>query len=226
MSGARLMLRADLRCLPRLALATLALAAGPAAALDCAALRSSSTPFEFKLQRAIVFSDREPAAAEGRLVVLRKDDGVVTYQSFAPDSYFRTHYLFGGFPDEFFVSSAGTKIKVTYSSPPSAALFAEEKPTNYHVTMTRHDGQTVGEQDHAISFLGHRSVELAGCDFEVVRSLRKVTGTLNDKYSESETEFWYSPELKTSLYIKTTVANGPTQTYTATDISLEFKPFE
>ena len=215
-------------CLLRLAIApiALALAASPAAALDCAALRSSLTPFEIKLERRIEFADRDPAVAEGRLQVVRKDEGTVTYQSFAPDSYFRTHYAFGGFPDEFFVSKEGTKIALTYSVPPSASLFKDEKPAAFHVSMKRHDGQAVGEQDHVISFLGHRSVELAGCEFDVVRSTRKVTGTINDKYSESETEFWYSPELKTSLYIKTTVAGGPSQTYTARDIRLDFKPLE
>ena len=218
--------------MPRLPCHTLAplafalAAATPAAALDCAALRGSLAPFEVKLERRIELADRDPAIAEGRLQVVRKDEGVVTWQSFAPDSWFRTRYAFGGFPEEFFVSKEGTTIKLTYSVPPSASLFKDEKSATFHVSMKRHDGQTVGEQEHAVSFLGHRSVELAGCEFDVVRSTRKVTGTINDKYSESETEFWFSPELKTSLYVKTTVTGGPSQTYTAKDITLDFKPFE
>ena len=124
------------------------------------------------------------------------------------------------------MSKEGAVVRLTYSRPPSPAVFAEEKPTSFHVTMKRPDGQLVGEQDHVLSFLGHRSVSLAGCDFDVLRSLRKVSGAINDKYSETETEFWYSPDLKTSLYIKTTMANGPTQTYSAKDITLDVKPFE
>lgn len=209
-----------------LVLALACFAAQPAAALDCGGLRASAIPFEIRLERKIQLADNAPAVAAGQLQVFRKGDSVVTYQSFSPDGFFRTRYAFSGFPVEFFVSKEGTRVDLTYSIAPSAALFADEKPVSFHVSMKRQDGQTVGEQDHEVSFLGHHTIDLAGCEFEVVKSLRKVTGVINEKYSESLTEFWYSPELRTALHTRTVVANGPSQTYTASDISVDVKPME
>ena len=202
------------------------IAASPASAVDCAVLRNSTAPFEIKLERRIDSEGAEPAVAEGQLQVFRSGAAQVTYQSFSPGSFFRTRYPAPGFPDEFFVSKEGTRIAVTYSIPPAASTLTDEKPLAFHVTMTRSDGQIVGEQDHALSFQGHRSVDLAGCAFDVVRATRKVSGLINDKYSESETEFWFSPELGTALFLKTVMAKGPTQTYAAKDISLDVKPME
>lgn len=197
-----------------------------AAALDCKALRGTALPYEIKLERRVEMAGQEPAIAEGKLQVFRKDEGSVTFQSFSPDTYFRARYPFAGFPVEFFVSKEGTRIDLTYSTAPYATLLADEKPVSFHVTMKRHDGQIVGEQDHAISFMGRGKVEVAGCDFEVIKSARKVTGLINDTYSESDTEFWYAPDLRSVLYIKTEVANGPSQTYSAKDLSIEFKAME
>jgi hypothetical protein len=207
-------------------LAALVSAAAPALALDCAALRDTQTPFEIKLERRIETPGAQMQSAEGRLQVFRKPPGLVTYQSFAPDSFFRARYPFSGFPDEFFTSKEGTRVDVTYSVTPGPGFLQDDKPLAFHVTMKRHDGQIIGEQDHAISVTGRRSVEVAGCEFEVIRAQRRVTGTINDKPAESQTEFWYSPELKTSLFLATQTPNGATQAYKALDIVTEFKPFE
>ena len=202
------------------------IAASPASAVDCAVLRNSTAPFEIKLERRIGIEGAEPAVAEGQLQVFRSGAGHVTYQSFSPGAFFRTRYTVPGFPDEFFVSKEGTRIAVTYSIPLAASALTDEKPLAFHVTMTRSDGQIVGEQDHTLSFQGHRSVDLGGCAFDAIRATRKVVGRINDKYSESETEFWFAPELGTALYLKTLMAKGPTQTYAAKDISLDVKPME
>lgn len=216
------------RCFTFALLAGVAGLAGlaPANALDCAALRDTNVPFEIKLDRKIAFAGQEPAQAQGHLQVLRHEVGSTTYQFFSTDAWFRAHYAVNGFPDAFFTSKEGTSIALAYTPAPTNAMFADEKPLAFHVTLTRHDGQIVAEQDHEITFFDHREITLAGCSFAVVRAVRKILGTVNDQRSESETEFFYAPALRTSLYLKTTVPDGPVQTYTGLDISLEFKPVE
>ena len=200
-------------------------AAGPAAALDCAALLNSPVPFELTLEREMKIGANAPRATQGHLQVFRKGEGATGVMFFEPGAWIRTHYLVRGFPDESFVKKDTAHITYSYTPAPTVRSMQDEMPLAFHVTMKRDDGSVAGEQDHAIRFMGHHIVELAGCTIDVVKAVRLVKGTFNDKYSESETEFWFSPQLQTAVYLKSSVEEV-VQTYTAQDISVDFKPVE
>jgi hypothetical protein len=203
----------------------LACAATPAAALDCAALKTTNVPFAVDYAVKRVPTGGEVITSREQSQITRKPGETVAYTVSGPGRWIRVRSVSPLLPLDSFISQPPTLRTWTYSIDPKVDWLARRKDIEFDAEQREEGGKLFLKAHMKFAFTGTTNVELAGCKFEAVRLVRTHEGTAGGRPLSSRVEVWTSPELRAALFTRITDPNF-TMTWTPTGIALEFTPAE
>jgi hypothetical protein len=190
--------------------------------IDCAALKSTPIAFELAFDWTRTKPGEEPVTRQTIRQVNRKPDGTIVLEG-KPTAFLRATYSAGGFLMEY----VGTARRVvSYSIDTSKDFYKLRQPFEFDVTIKDGDGKLVSDLHTSVSFDDDIDVEISGCTFSTNRSTRVSRGTVEEKSGTSRAESWYSPELKATLYSRSTNFDGTVSEYRARSIATSFTPWQ
>lgn len=209
-----------------LALALSFVAPAGAEALDCGGMKSSAQPFELTIDSTGKSVGKDPVAMPMRRQVIRKIDETVVFDIFSPSRVLRRTFAANGLLTEVIGADDKTPRVASYSIDMAKDYFALGKPFDFNVVMKTPDGQANSEVNTSVSFDGEVEMELGGCVYPLTKIVESNHGAVKGKAVSNRVEFWYSRDLKTSLYSRLEGGDGYVLELRARDISTSFAPVE
>ncbi|MCX7363356.1 MAG: hypothetical protein NTV97_16090 [Alphaproteobacteria bacterium] len=194
--------------------------------LDCTTLKSSLTPFAttYEVKRSV--GSATPTSATEQSQIFRKSSETVVYTVLGPGRYLRVRSTASPLlPVEAYISSPPRLRRWSYSIDPNVDHLARRQPLDFTAEQRNEDGSVFMKARMTVSFSGTEKVQFAGCSLDVVKMMRTVDGTADGRPIANRTETRVSPELRTALFTRIEDPNYLV-TYTATGVSLDFKPVE
>ena len=198
----------------------------PADTLDCALIKSTMRPFELTIDWTRTAVGKEPLAVQIHRQVDRKADETVDYEMFSPGTFIRRTSNGVGFRLQTRRSGDATSRVATYSIDITKDYFGLGKPFDFNQLTKDADGTVVGDLNTSVSFGGAVDVELDGCTYSLTKIIESSRGVVRGVAGSARVEYWYSRDLKTSLYSRDEEGDGPVIELRARGLSTSFKPVE
>lgn len=196
--------------------------------LDCAKLKSGLAPFAitYEVKRELGPARATTTTGSEQIQVFRKAKETVAYTVQAPGRYLRSRSTASSLlPVETYVSSPAKLRRWSYSIDPNVDPLARRQPLDFTAEQHDEDGAVFMKARMVLTFSGAEKVQVAGCSFDVVKTMRSLDGTVEGKPFSNRTEVWVSPELRAALFSRIDDPNYVV-TYTIKGIGLDFKPVE
>ena len=196
--------------------------------IDCAKLKSGLAPFAitYEVKRELGPNRATTTTASEQSQVFRKAKETVVYSLQAPGRYLRSRSTASTLvPVETFISSPAKLRRWSYSIDPNVDPLAARKPLDFTAEQKDEDGSVFLKAHVVLTFSGAEKVQVGGCSFDVVKTMRSLDGSMEGKPVSNRTEVWVSPELRAALFSRIDDPNYVV-TYTTKGISLDFKPVE
>ena len=204
--------------------------AAPAAgqSIDCAKLKSGLAPFAitYEVKRDVGPGKATSTTGTEQSQIFRKAGETVAYSVLAPTRYLRIRSTASPlFPVEAYISSPAKLRRWSYSIDPKVDPLVRRQPLDFTAEQREEDGSVFLKAPMVLTFSGAEKVQVGGCSFDVVKTMRSVDGTVDGKPIANRNEVWVSPELRAALFTR---IDDPSYvvTYTTKGISLDFKPVE
>ena len=194
--------------------------------LDCALIKSTMRPFELTLDWTSTAKGKEPLAVQMRRQVKRKADETVACEMFSADQFIcRTSNVFG-FQLQTRRAAQTTSSVATYSIDVAKDWFGLGKPFDFNQVIKDADGKVAADLNTSVSFGGAVDIELEGCTYPLTKIIESARGSVRGVAGSYQVEFWYSRDLKTSLYSRNEESDGSVMELRARSLSTSFKPVE
>lgn len=194
--------------------------------LDCALIKSTMRPFELTFDWTMTADGKDPLAVQMRRQVDRKADETVDYEMFSPDKFVRRTSNGVGFLLQTRRSGDTTSRIATYSIDVAKDYFGLGKAFDFNQVTKDEDGTVVADLKTSVSFGGAVDVELDGCAYPLTKIIESNRGSVRGVAGNDRVEFWYSRDLKTSLYSRDEESDGSVVELRARRLSTSFKPVE
>lgn len=194
--------------------------------LDCALIKSTMRPFELTFDWTHTAAGKEPLAVQLRRQVNRKADETVAYEMFSPDKFIRRTSNNLGFLLQTGRAGETSSRVATYSIDVTKDYFGLGKPFDFNQVTKDSDGTVVSDLNTSVSFGGAVDIELDGCTYPVTKIIQSNHGSVRGVAGNNRVEYWYSRDLKTSLYSRDEESDGSVIELRARGLSTSFKPVE
>jgi len=207
-------------------LAMLSVTPAGAETLDCAQIKSTLRPFELTIDWTGKKEGKDPLVMPMRRQVIRKPDETVEYEIYSPERFTRRTLNVAGFLLQSRRAGETTSRVVTYSIDVANDYFALGKPFDFNEVVKDADGTVASDLDTSVSFDGAGDFELDGCAYPITKIIASSHGSVRGAARSYRTEYWYSRDLKTSLYTRYETSDGFVVEIRARGLSTSFKPVE
>lgn len=194
--------------------------------LDCALIKSTMRPFELTIEWTGTADGKAPLAVQMRRQVNRMAGETVDYEIFSPGKFVRRKVNENRFLTETFNSAGSAPVFATYSVDITTDYFGLGKPFDFNQVIKGADGTVVSDLNTSVSFDGAVDIELDGCTYPLTKIIESSHGSVRGIAGSARAEFWYSRDLKTSLYTRYEESDGSVIEFRARGLSTSFKPVE